>query len=60
MTSKEKIDDLLEILSVSKTLFTEFERKFVKSVHQQIESGRTLSNKQTETINSIYTKFCEA
>lgn len=43
-----------------KSLFTEFERKFLLSIHAQTSRGKTLSEKQIETIDSIYTKICES
>jgi len=60
MTTKEKIDDMVDILDAQRSLFSEFERKFIESVQLQIAEGKTLSEKQVGVVNSIYTKVCEA
>lgn len=60
MTTKEKIDDLVEILGIQRSLFSEFERKFIHSVNLQFTNGITLSEKQIAVVDSIYTKVCEA
>lgn len=60
MTSQEKIDDMIDILDAQRSLFSEFERKFIESVNLQIAEGRTLSEKQIGVVDSIYTKVCEA
>ena len=59
MTTKEKLDDMIDILDAQRSLFSEFERKFVESVNLQIAEGKTLSEKQVGVVNSIYTKVCE-
>ncbi len=60
MTTKEKLDDMIDILDAQRSLFSEFERKFIESVNLQIAEGKTLSEKQVAVVNSIYTKVCEA
>lgn len=60
MTTKEKLDDMIDILDAQRSLFSEFERKFIESVNLQIAEGKTLSEKQVGVVNSIYTKVCEA
>lgn len=59
MTTKEKIDDMIDILDAQRSLFSEFERKFIESVNLQIAEGKTLSEKQVGVVDSIYTKVCE-
>ena len=59
MTPKEKIDDMMDMLDAQKSLFSEFERKFIESLQLQIAVGKTLSEKQVAVVDRIYTKVCE-
>lgn len=60
MTPKEKIDDMMDMLDAQRSLFSEFERKFIESLQLQIAEGKTLSEKQVAVVDRIYTKVCEA
>ena len=56
---KEMLDDCNELLDVMKSCFSEWERKFLRSISQQFEEKETLTERQSETLYTIWNKVME-
>jgi hypothetical protein len=57
MDVEEKLETLIE--SPRFSAFSKWERDFLLSVHEEVDVGNFLTDKQKEKINDIYSKYFE-
>ena len=59
MTTQDEVSQMIADCEARESRLTEWEASFIDSLSKQLERGRSLTEKQDETLNRIWDKVTE-